>query len=968
MDWEDRYFWTPRKVVSAKKYHRSTDQSSAPATNLASTNFEVQPLSLSEDCGSNVPQLMIKEEIPELEETLTLPYGRRLINVLLDLLFTSGFTLPTALETRTRVSYVIWETGVGSSKPIGTSKELDDNRTEILRLLLVLFSRSMYISPAAVTTTENRWIDIVVTGSDRQVILAVLCSLVNSALKYNPSGWGLPYNHVMFSDQRELLVMLCLQVIVVLLDYHVVEKPCGLSSVSPGGIRIDDQQSPTPATSDAAHAPCVTIPPESANKNHFRYYLSRLHREQDFLFLVDGMYRILSNPMAASSTYLPGSTKHVKCHQETLMLCWKMLELNKRFRSYLLETNRVLDIVVILLYFSLEHKQETANVRIQNFHGTYGDYLICSVHSLISTTKRALRSLYPALISTLYNISPYLKNISPLASNRLLQLTTSFASPSFLLAEESNHDLLSILLDTVCIILYYQVSDNPHLIYTLVQYEPKIQTMATFTLQRGLDDIHKLRYQRMEALSTRSGAAASENSSQFKLSGAMDNRSRRPAVTRQQSIHDDGNGESSSSSPSTQQHPTPVHMKRWQGSKRENAMAATGTSAAAASSSETPSSSLSFSPTLSAEDLKQEAPVAMPALLQPDSSDSFMTPQSDGGGHEGDVEDEGGPSTVLKSSKERSLHVQGMSEKARGKLPEKHHQQSSIPPAARTESSCELEREEEYIRPRRMSNPSKAASSNNRRHPSSAAASRSSNHRQEPTTTAYDVGQNGFVPTDAWVEGWMKTLPFEPLLVMLRCVIPEIEAIHAMNDHQVLDYIRSNIIPMLKQHLPESGRPSVVVRKFVWGDLVIWFQGLLWSQIYVGGGGRLGRQGLGVWYETRVKLFSVRTVSPVPSSISPSATAAAAATVMTDNVASVAAAAIRAAGSTFGTTTSAPSLPSTPGISSHHRSSVSRTSSSSVTPLNSPRGSMVDTRTLTNTGSSSGTESIITGVTREDRQ
>jgi hypothetical protein len=306
-------------------------------------------------------------------------------------------------------------------------------------------------------------------------------------------------------------------------------------------------------------------------------------------------------------------------------------------------------------------------------------------------------------------------------------------------------------------------ADNPHLIYTLVQYEPKIQTMATFTLQRGLDDIHKLRYQRMEALSTRSGAATSENSGQFKPSGAMDNRSRRPVVTRQQSIHDDGNGESSSSS-STQQHPTPVHMKRWQGSKRENAMSATGTSAAAASSSETPSSSLSFSPTLSAEDLKQEAPIVMPTLLQPESSDSFLTPQSDGGGHEGDVEDEGGPSTVLKSPKERSLHVQGMSEKARGKLPEKHHQQSSIRPAARTESSCELEREEESIRPRRMSNPSKTASSNNRRHPSSAAASRGSNHRQEPTTTAYDVGQNGFVPTDAWVRGAVNYALFHQMI------------------------------------------------------------------------------------------------------------------------------------------------------------------------------------------------------------
>lgn len=41
-----------------------------------------------------------------------------------------------------------------------------------------------------------------------------------------------------------------------------------------------------------------------------------------------------------------------------------------------------------------------------------------------------------------------------------MQLTTSFASPSFLLAEESNHGLLGSLLDTVCSILYYQASST----------------------------------------------------------------------------------------------------------------------------------------------------------------------------------------------------------------------------------------------------------------------------------------------------------------------------------------------------------------------------------------------------------------------------------------------------------------------------------------------------------------------------
>ncbi|ORZ05293.1 high-temperature-induced dauer-formation protein-domain-containing protein, partial [Lobosporangium transversale] len=460
-DWEEHYFW------------RSADTAMSDTHQMYSHHLS-------------------SSSAPKQEERTGPTYGQLLIKSLVDLLFTSGFTLPTALETRTRVSYVIWETGIGASNPIGTSKELDDNRTEVLRLLLILFSKSMYLSPANIATTENHWINTVATGLDRQRTIAVLCSLINSALKYNPSGWGLPYNHVMFSDERELLAMLCLQTIVALLDYRVIEKPLG--------------------------DPC----------NIFCHYLSRLHREQDFLFLTDGMYRILSNPMVASSTYLPGSTKQAKCHHETLMLCWKALEINKRFRDYLYQTNRVLDIVIILLYFSLENKQEAsqigllqmcahmlqtlskdktfgnclnkafdrhaslpANVRIRRFHGTYGDYLICSVYSLITTTKHSLRSLYSALISTIANVSPYLRNLSLLSTSRLLQLTTSFASSSYLLAEEANHEFLGIFLDAICSILYYQAPYNPHLIYTLVQYEPKIQTMAGFTLQRGLRDINK---------------------------------------------------------------------------------------------------------------------------------------------------------------------------------------------------------------------------------------------------------------------------------------------------------------------------------------------------------------------------------------------------------------------------------------------------------------------------------------------
>src|SRR5690349_20641593 len=93
-------------------------------------------------------------------------------------------------------------------------------------------------------------------------------------------------------------------------------------------------------------------------------------------------------------------------------------------------------------------------------------------------------------------------------------------------------------------------TDNPHLVYTLIQYEPKIQTMAGFSLQRGLDEIHKLRYQRMEALSTR---PTGENNNQPKGPTSTENRARRPVVSRQHSTQGSGYAESSSSSSSQQQ-------------------------------------------------------------------------------------------------------------------------------------------------------------------------------------------------------------------------------------------------------------------------------------------------------------------------------------------------------------------------------------------------------------------------------
>lgn len=72
----------------------------------------------------------------------------------------------------------------------------------------------------------------------------------------------MPYDHVVFKDQRQVLVTYCLQLLLVLILYPIPEPGNG----------------PAP-------------------KNFFRHFLGRLHRPQDFQFLVDGMTRILNQPV-----------------------------------------------------------------------------------------------------------------------------------------------------------------------------------------------------------------------------------------------------------------------------------------------------------------------------------------------------------------------------------------------------------------------------------------------------------------------------------------------------------------------------------------------------------------------------------------------------------------------------------------------------------------------------------------------
>ncbi|KAI7907919.1 high-temperature-induced dauer-formation protein-domain-containing protein [Cokeromyces recurvatus] len=660
------------------------------------------------------PRLQVKEES---NNTMLPPRGEVLIKLTLQALFMAGFTLPQSMGTaENRVNYVIWETGVGSSTPIGSSRDNDMNRIEILRFLIVLFSKSMYQSPTHVLTKTDPWLNYMIRPNrlERKVVLAFLCSMLNTACKFNPMGWttAVPYNHIVFTDSREQLVALCLRALLILLDYNdqstlvsALQNQLNSSSNSSSSSSSNNTRNDIVAKMDAISIEETNNHKKDMDNNIFIYYLSKLHRAQDFQFLIDGIYRILSSPMQSLNSYLPGSSKRVRYHVEMMMLCWKLLEINNRFTNYLMETERALDLMVVLVFYASENKLDLSqiglvrmcsftlqmlssnrtfsvklnksfdghaslpiNIRIPNFQGTYADYLILSIFSLIASSKGTLSTLYPALIKTITNISPYLKGLSRLTCSKLLTLFGSISAPGFILADEANYHLVEYLLETINNIIQFQYTNNPNLIFMILRYHQKFEKIAEFSLDNAIIEMERIR-----------------------------------------------------------------HLKETRLQQRES----------------------------------------------------------------------GGEN--------------GMSEKARGKLPE-----GSSLSRVSSNSSMQFQRQQSS---------------------SSLSSMNSSGNLVLPGT------KNGFIPTEDWVYHWHSKLPLDTTAILIHTLLPKLNN-NLSNEQEVFNLIHITSTDGL---LPTTAHP-VIIRKFQWTEpLVIWFRSMLWGQTYIS-----SVSNYGPWNHTQVKLFHIK--------------------------------------------------------------------------------------------------------------
>lgn len=130
--WEAKFFWEARKATRVwdKKYNRRGPLFDGlnPSKKLAE--------------GSE-------------DQEIDRPLGERLIDLLINYLFLPGFALPKKTDANgnpdTHISYSIWQSGIGCKQSQGMTKENERNAMEVLRLLLTLSSRMMYLPSSKFT-------------------------------------------------------------------------------------------------------------------------------------------------------------------------------------------------------------------------------------------------------------------------------------------------------------------------------------------------------------------------------------------------------------------------------------------------------------------------------------------------------------------------------------------------------------------------------------------------------------------------------------------------------------------------------------------------------------------------------------------------------------------------------------------------------------------------------------------------
>jgi hypothetical protein len=253
--------------------------------------------------------------------------------------------------------------------------------------------------------------------------------------------------------------------------------------------------------------------------NIHRFLLSGIRKHDEFAFIHNGFIRLFqyihSNRASAPSLNYVES--------KLLLLLWKLLDENEDYFHYFIEQVNVSDSWTVILLVMLLRRKDSREVNLMYLcsilllkltsdrsfcvalnktctptilplpdfvQGAFSDLIIIVIHKVMVSGSEAFFPLYGTLLTAICNMSPYLKSASATSSIKLVNLFHMLCSPKFLFDAESNHTLLSLLLQTFNNVLQYQYTGNTSLVYALICRKDDLYDLEYLTLSAAIKVSH----------------------------------------------------------------------------------------------------------------------------------------------------------------------------------------------------------------------------------------------------------------------------------------------------------------------------------------------------------------------------------------------------------------------------------------------------------------------------------------------
>lgn len=246
------------------------------------------------------------------------------MEALMLLLFKPGFTVNhkegMSNDTSKKNLDFVWKAGcfcAPEEVPNNFITAYNTTRISCMKLLLILVSFTMYNTTEDYLCLVNPFCAFL-TNKQTKNLETFVISILNIYLKYDPTGYELPYlSKINYDGDNEMMVRLSIHLLIVLAEY----KPPTQTNVG----QLIEQECQTIKKISGYYGEGADL-----TFNRVANILRSIEDPSDLTYIANSYLLIFNNLQISKNTYLPLSIIETPWYHESIILFWRVLHSNPR--------------------------------------------------------------------------------------------------------------------------------------------------------------------------------------------------------------------------------------------------------------------------------------------------------------------------------------------------------------------------------------------------------------------------------------------------------------------------------------------------------------------------------------------------------------------------------------------------------------------------------------------------------------